>query len=53
MGPPSADDLAGRRGWLLQSALPSIAGNRHAAPRRSHRRSNGRGGNGPRLRAVQ
>jgi glucose-6-phosphate 1-dehydrogenase len=53
MGPAPADELAGARGWLLQSSVPSIAGNRHAAPRRSHRRSNGRGGNGPRLRAVQ
>jgi len=50
MGPPAGDALAEPRGWLLQ---PSIAGSRHAAPRRSHRRSNGRGGNGPRLRAVQ
>ncbi len=53
MGPASADALAGAQGWLLQSALTSMAGNRHGAPRRSHRRSNGRGGNGPRLRAVQ
>jgi glucose-6-phosphate 1-dehydrogenase len=53
MGPPGGNRLAGPRGWLLQSSLPSIAGSRHGAPRRSHRRSNGRGGNGPRLRAVQ